>query len=204
MLYTLILDTNKYLHPVFDSKQILEILGETTQENIKYRIDIRTAPISYKGVIAEPLKVSFPKERKEQKDFEIPDIAVLQGRLFLSAKSYETLNPLIAHDGEFLPVNYELGRGYIFVPMRVADDVDAVDKNLSKKNDWGYFSHLSFNVDRLGDWKVFRTKLNGYQSIYCQEVVKEAIERDQLKGLYITSDLANIYPEDQNTISKLS
>ena len=204
MLYTLILDTNKYLHPALDSKQIIEILGETTHENIKYRIDIRVAPISYKGVINEPLKMSFPKERKEQQNCEIPDIAVLQGRLFLSAKAFEALSPIIAQDGEFLPATYELGEGYIFIPMRVAEEVNAVDTEHSKKNDWGYFSHLSFHEDCLGDWKIFRTKANGYQSIYCQDVVKEAVEKAQLKGLYMTSDLANIYPEDQSAVSKLN
>ncbi|AZZ92342.1 hypothetical protein EUZ85_17060 [Hahella sp. KA22] len=199
VLYTLIHDTNKYLRPAFDSSQIIEVLGETTHENIKYRIDIRVAPISFKRVIETPLRMSFPKDGKEQKSCDIPDVAVMQGRLFLSAKAYGVLSPVIGQDGEFLPATYELGEGYIFIPMRVADDVDAVDTEHCTKNDWGYFSHLSFHEARLEGWSVFRTKLNGYQSLYCQDYVKKAIEDARLSGLYITSDLANIYPEEQAT-----
>ncbi len=204
MLYTLILDSNKYLSPLLDRAQIHRILGETTEENVKYRIDFKALPVSYKGVFNEPLNVSFPKALKSQKNCEIPDIAAFQGRLFLGLKAYEVLKPLLDNDGEFLPANYELGKGYIYIPLKVAEDVDGLDTELSRKDEWGQVANLAFHEDRVKAWNVFRTEFNGYHTLQCQQAVKDAIEKAGFTGLYITPNLGNIFPEEPGAVSKIN
>jgi len=202
MLHTLLLNSKKYLGPAIDDKQVASIVGEASNENITQRIDMYHGPATHKGVFKEPLRVSYPVFNKADKKKSIPDIGVFQGRLFLGTTAYEILKPLIENDGEFLSAIYEQGDGYIFTPLRVVEEVDGLDTEISKKNDWGDVIHLAFHEDRVTDWKVFRTEYNAYTSLYCQQEVKDAIEKAQLTGLYFSPDLSNIYPEEQSAVTK--
>ncbi len=203
MLYTMILDYNKYLVLAWDKKQITSLVGDM-RSSMEKRIDMWNAPVSFKGVFNEPLKVTFPKNSKEDLACKIPDIAAFQGRLFLNPKAYEVLKPLIENDGEFLPAIYEQGAGHIFIPLRVAEDVDGLDTDLSKKDEWGQIENLAFHENKVKDWNVFRTAYNDYDTLQCQQAVKDAIESADLKGLYFTPNLGNIFPEEPGAVSKLN
>mgnify|MGYP000067761854 CR=1 FL=1 len=121
MLYTLISDYDNYLGLCFDDEQIMRIIGDLSDDTIDKRIDVNGIPRSYKGIVNEPLILSFPIMEKADKKRKIPDLAIHVGRLFLSAKAYDVLEPLIKNDGEFLPVTYENGSGYFYIPLRVAE-----------------------------------------------------------------------------------
>jgi len=88
----------------------------------------------------------------------------------------------------------------VFTPLKVAE----VDKNLSRKDEWNNILSLAFDKIQVKNWSVFRTEYNNYMSLYCQESVKQAIEDAQLTGLYITNDLANIFPEDRGSVVPLN
>ncbi|WGO99624.1 hypothetical protein QFX18_06045 [Saccharophagus degradans] len=200
MLYTLIHDSNNYLDFYFDDAQILRVIGELSDSTVDKRIDVNGIPRSYKGIINEPLNFSFPIIEKEDKNKKIPDLVEDKGRLFLSARAYKVLKPLIENDGEFLPVTYENGQGYFYIPLRVAN----VDTATTHKNEWDEIVSLGFNEEEVKDWSLFRTEYNGYMHPYCQEVLKTAIEEEQLTGLYITNDLANIFPCDRSQVAKVN
>ncbi len=202
MLYTLIFDSNNYLEFYFDEEQIKNILGEMDEDNAEKHINLNNQPYSFKKLFNEPLNFDFCPVGKEDQSSSVPDIAIASGRLFLSQRAYDVLYPLINSDGEFLPVTYQKGNGHFFIPFRVAEDVDAINKELSVENAWNYFDYLVFYEEKVKDWSIFRMKHDGYMSVYCQENIKEAIEQADLKGLYITNDLANIFPEEQSTHSK--
>jgi len=203
MLYTMILDYNKYLALAWDKKQIASLVGDM-RSSMEKRIDMWNAPVSFKGVFNEPLKVHFPKNTKDDRSCEVPDIAAFQGRLFLNPKAYEVLKPLINNDGEFLPAMYEQGKGYIFIPLRVAEGVDGLDTNHSRKDEWGQVVNLAFHEEKVKDWNVFRAEYNDYDTLQCQQVVKDAIEKACLTGLYITPNLGNIFPEEPGAVSKIN
>ncbi|WP_444994867.1 imm11 family protein [Aliikangiella sp. IMCC44359] len=198
MLYTLINDFNCYFTLCFDLEQIERLLKDF-EDDIDSQIHFNGSPRSYKGIIREPLSFTFPKTDKER---DIPDLNLHEGRLFLNIKAYNVLNPLLKDDGEFLPATYENGEAYFYIPFRVAEDVEAINKTLSVENEWNYFNHLVFDEDKVKDWSIFRMRHDGYKGVYCQENVKEAIEQAGLTGLYITTDLANIFPEEQSSVSK--
>ncbi|WKT59317.1 hypothetical protein Q2E61_10360 [Microbulbifer thermotolerans] len=197
-------DTNSYLGAVIDSDYVASIVGSLRGERRDDRIDVNHQPRSWAGVFPGPLKVSFPQFSKADSSKAIPDIAEFQGRLFLNEKACSILQPLIGEDGEFLPAIYEGGNGYIFTPLRVAEDVDGLDQALSRKNDWGDVEHLVFDEQKVDEWSVFRCEFTAFVRLYCQESVKDVIEAANLTGLYITNDLANIFPEEKSAVFRLN
>lgn len=202
MLYTLVFDNKKYMLMLWDKKQISSIVGD---DNIDHLIDINGAPTRHKSIFTTPLRVSFKAIYPQDKTLLTPDLCVFEGRLFLNAKAYEAVAELIKSDGEFLDVIDENGnRGFVFTPLHVAEDVDGLDLALSKKNEWGDVEHLAFKEGAVKNWSVFRTKFNGYMTLHCNANLKMAIEDAQLTGLYITNDLANIFPEDQHAVTTLN
>lgn len=202
ILYSLIHDHNKYLKLLWDREQISSLVDEMGCAMQK-RIDMWNAPCSFRGVINETLRVSFPVLSKDDKNCAVPDIAIDQGRIFLNKKAYTVLKSLIENDGEFLPVTYEEGDGYIFIPLKVAESVEGLDTKLSLKNEWGDVENIAFIEEKVKDWSVFRCEFNSYMSAFCSEEVKQAIERNVLTGLYITPDLGNIFPEGRGDVSSL-
>ena len=200
MLYTLISDYDNYLGLCFDDEQIMRIIGDLSDDTIDKRIDVNGIPRSYKDIVNEPLILSFPIMEKADKKRKVPDLEIHVGRLFLSDKAYKILKPLIENDGEFLPVTYENGSGYFYIPLRVAE----VDPAITHKDEWGEIVSLGFDEEHVKDWSLFRTEYNGYMRLYCQESIKETIEGAQLTGLFITNDLANIFPEERGAVAKLN
>lgn len=147
--------------------------------------------------------MTFPKGTQEQQGCIIPEIAVFEGRLFLNLRAYEVLKPLIENDGEFLPAIYENGEAYIFTPMNVAEDADALDTTLTRQNSWRDLENLVIREDKIHGWSIFRTKIENYRDLHCQEIIKEAVEKEQLQGLYITSDLGRIFPCERSDAAGL-
>lgn len=204
MLYTLISDHDRYLSFHFDQEQIDRLIGEIGDDTIEKRIDINGTPQRYRQLITELLSFSFPTVDKEDKGKSIPDLEVFQGRLFLSQKAHDALASLIGADGEFLPVTYENGRGYFYTPLRVAEDVNALNEALTRRNEWGDIEHISFKEENVKDWNLFRTEYDGFYRLFCQSQVKIAIEEAGLTGLYITNDLGNMFPQDYGAVAPLN
>lgn len=187
---------------LWDKEQIASIVSD---DDIDHLIDINGAPIRHKSVFTVPLRVSFAAKYPQDKKLFIPDLCVFEGRLFLNEKAYKTIGRLIENDGEFLEVVDDNGnQGFVFTPLKIAEDVNGLDLKLSKKNEWGDVVHLAFNEEAVKNWTVFRTEYNAFMTLHCQEVVKKAIEETHLTGLYLTNDLANIFPENQTSFAPLN
>lgn len=198
MIYKLISAGDEYLDFKFDHEQIKRLLKETGCYERDMRISINNAPKKFRDIFSEPLNFEFIPMFKKQKGKPIPGLSVRDGRLFLSQKSYDVLFPLVKNDGEFLPVNHANGKGYFFTPLSVAN----VDPKVTQKNEWGDIVSLGFVENDVKDYAIFRTEYDGFMGLYCQEPVVEAIEDNNLTGLYITTDLANIFPEDRGGVER--
>lgn len=199
MLYTLISDHNWFLGASIDSDYVESVVGSLRGDRREDRIDANHQPRKWLGVFPSPVKINFVGAKKEGVQKSIPDIAEFQGRLFLTPKAYSVLEPLIHNDGEFINAEYKQGKAYIFTPLRVAE----VDKDVTHKNEWDDIVSLGFKEDQVQSWSVFRTEYNGYMRLYCQQHIKDAIENAHLSGIYITSDLANIFPEERQNVGSL-
>ncbi|GLS25187.1 hypothetical protein [Marinibactrum halimedae] len=199
-LYTIVFDNIHYLGMIWDSTQVAQL----SNNDMDHRIDMNGFPIRHGDVFKEPVRVSFEERGKEDEGLAKPDIAALQGRLYLSKAAYDVLADLLKEDGEFLPLIDEGGNNaYLFTPLRIAEDIDALDTALSKKNEWGDIEHLAFFEEKLKDWMVFRAEFNGYYTLQCKEIVKITIQRAKLTGVFFTPDLGNYFSNqfDEKVIS---
>ena len=198
MLYTMIHDYRYYLAAYFDQNQINRLVGVLSDENRDKHIELTCHPHTYKGVFEEPLRIAFQPKDKTLKNCTMPDLGIMQGRLFLNQNAYDILSPIIGADGEFLPAIYNSDKpAYIFNPLRVAEDVDGLDVSLSKEDEFGEVAHLAFHEEKLGNWSLFRAKFNYYHTLQCRDDIKKIIEDGGLTGLYFTPDLGRIFPGER-------
>ncbi|OZG73333.1 hypothetical protein BTA51_09875 [Hahella sp. CCB-MM4] len=181
-LFSTYADVKNYQYIGFDVKQIMQCFGE----NRETRFDANRSPVSYKGVWTSPINIHFGSDKK---GLLIPDVSEHLGRLYMNEKSYEVLKDIIGNCGEFLPVKHDYGTGYMFNTLCIAEDVDGVDLNSCKRDEYGDIEKVAFFEDRLRDFAVFRTRYDNHGVSYCQPIVKEAIEEAGLKGLLFFSDL---------------
>lgn len=198
MLYRLLFDADHYRQFLWNRKQILQFVDE---HDVEHRVDIAGFPVSQKDIFPEALKISFEPTFPGDEKLAVPDVTIHEGRLYLNAKAYEALRPVIASDGEFLNVVDENGQtGFVFTPMNLAENRDAIDWTLSVQSGWAGFEHLTFDKEKLGSWQVFRTEADGYNGLFCQTQVVDAINRNNLTGVFVTKDLAAIHPAHPQTI----
>ncbi len=195
MIYNLITDNDSYREFGFDIPQLQKIFGSGVVRN---RIDMYCLPFNFKNIIKEPLELSFIPLKKADAELPIPDLSVRSGRMFLSKQAYSVLFPIIKDCGDFLPVNYALGSGYFFIPLLVAK----VDNHVTQMNEWEEITSLGFIEEDVKEYPIFRTDYDTYYRLFCQEPIKKAIEDNNLTGLYITNDLANVFPEDRSSVEK--
>ena len=204
MLYTVLLDNKNYRDPMFNIEQLDRLVGTLNGDTLNNRIELNNTPRSFAGVFSEPLQIDFPLFKKAQSKLQIPDIAASEGRLFLNKKAYDALHDLIKNDGEFIPAVYEGGEAFIFTPLTVAESIDALDTNLTKKNEWGDLESLSFHEEKLGDWIVFRAEFNAFHTLQVTQAFVDAVKQNELRGLYITTNLGSVFTVERAEISKLN
>ena len=197
MIFSIYNDHKKYAYIGFDWKQIVQEFGESMDT----RFDVNCEAKPYSAIWKNPIKVNFSDNSEGMTGTGIPEIAEHQGRLFLSQKAYEILRDLLEKDGEFLPVEYENGQGFIFNPLSLAEAVDGIDNKLSVKNEWGEVENIAFHNDKVKNLQIFKSNFDAHYNVFCQESVKNAVEKSGLKGVIFTPDLGNnlgIYGNETN------
>lgn len=127
---------------------------------------------------------------------KIPDISENFGRLFLSSKALGVLEGLLELCGECLPVTYgEAEQGYIFNPLLTVEQLNAIDEKFTVHDQHGNLESFGFQEKKLKEAALFKTKLDTYKGIFCNESVKQASEDAGLTGV-------NFYPDVANTIGE--
>lgn len=154
-------------------------------------------PIPYKSVW-KTLTIEFKAcTRKTQKI--IPDISENFGRLFLSKKAHTVLQVLLNSCGEFLPVIFDGGQGYIFNPLKTAEKYSAINEELLSYDEYGNLVHFAFHEIKLTDVPLFKTKLDTYTGIFCLEKIKSTCEDAGLTGVFFHPDISNPVGEPYST-----
>ncbi|TQV81182.1 hypothetical protein FKG94_08735 [Exilibacterium tricleocarpae] len=196
-LYSMYPDTDHYAFIGFDRQEVRAKQGR----NPKKHIDLTCEPLVYKDRW-QGLSVNLSDNSEGLTGDKIADIMPFKGKLFLSTKAYEVLKPLIENDGEFLSVTYERGQGYIFNPLSVAESVGGLNTDVSRKNEWNDTLAIAFHEDCVKDFAIFKTEFDLYQSVICQQSVKDAIEAAGLGGAYFTPDLGNPFTTRMSEVSR--
>ncbi len=138
----------------------------------------------------KPLHIEF-RTCERSKANKVPDISENFGRLFLSVKAHEVLKEVLDPAGEFLPVTYDGGQGFIFNPLLTAEELQAVDENQTTYDAYGNLEHFGFIEDKLQDVAIFKTALDTYKGIICSEAVKEVCNNAELYGVTFYPDVSN-------------
>jgi hypothetical protein len=130
----------------------------------------------------------------------VPDLAEVDGKLFFSQKAYQQLKEFIETEGEFLPVTYEGGNGYIFNVLTIAEDLNGLDEKLTGYDRHGNLANFAFREDVMRGVPLFRAEIDGYQGIFCNEEIKEKIVKASLTGVILSADLGNPIGESFGTL----
>ena len=185
-LYSIYADTKNFRKIEFDRDQMFEDYG-----SLPNHFDLNYEPKPFAPKQKREFSIQFKNEGKGLSGDQYPDISEFQGRLYLNQKAYDALAAILSKDGEFLTVQHEHGKGYIFNPLHCAEEKQGLDETLSKKNEWGDIENAAFHEDKVKEFTIFKTAFDAYLSAYCQENLKEAIEENGLQGAYFTPDLGN-------------
>lgn len=152
-----------------------------------------SVPKRYACEWKEPVLLEFdPPEHAEIE--ALPDLVEDNGRLFLSERAHNALRPVIKQDGEFLPIVFEGGTGYIFNPLKVAEEFGAVDESLTSKNEFGEIQSLVVLEEKVpANTGLFKTEADNYIGLFCTDQFKEKVEESELVGVYFHPDLSDIF-----------
>lgn len=183
-LYRIHEDDAKYLNFVVDASDVEAKLGF----DHPFHLDRR--PVPYSRVWKAPLLVDF-HYGNQGGNKPIPDIAENNGRLYFGDEAHDRLHPIIDAAGEFLTVHHRDGAGYIFNPLKTAEDVDGIDHAKTAHDAHGNLEHYAFHEDRVGALPVFKTKMDTYLGIFCHDAFKSAVEEGGFTGLKFGTDYSN-------------
>ncbi len=186
MYYSIHNDRTHFAALGFDWKQIVALLGDAMDT----RFDVNQTPRPYSELWKDEITVTFSNVGGLTGS-AIPDIAEHQGRLFISAKAYGVLYSLLKDDGEFLPVTCADGNCYMFNPLRLAEELGALNEAHCVKNEWDEVEHIAFHEDKLTSVTAFRTEFDDYLSLFCNEELKQTIKQHKLTGVTFDANLGN-------------
>lgn len=119
----------------------------------------------------------------------VPDIGVWHNaNLILSPKAVDVLRAYLEPNGELLPVTLDSEQYYIF------NCLNEVEPDLSKSKrvvEGRYFMDVESLVfaDDISA-AIFKTPFDNNRSLFCSEDFKNAVETDELGGIYFGRDLA--------------
>ncbi len=184
-LYSIYPD-EKYRTLGFNDAQIREVFGD----DIHHQFNVNYNPVPYADKW-KILDINFDDDGSGLEGNLTPDISVHYGRIYLSSAAYDGLKDILSKDGEFLPVRANNKNAYFFNPLKKAEDVDGLDEKLSIKNEWGDIESTIFHEERVSKLMVFKSAFDNYNSTYCQESLKNAVENAGLKGVFFTLNLGN-------------
>lgn len=162
MIFAIHNDRKHYAALAFDWKQIVALFGDSMET----RIDVNPAPNHYAAIWNPEITVSFD-HCGGLTGSQIPDIAEHQGRLFVNAKAYDILYPLLERNGEWLPVTTKQGQGYLFNPLRLAEDSNTLDESLCVRNEWHDVENVAFHEQQLtsNSQRLSRSVLIQYNAV---------------------------------------
>ncbi|MCO1336664.1 hypothetical protein MO867_20265 [Microbulbifer sp. OS29] len=177
--YQVFEDDNNYMTVYFDPDEVEDKRGDDD-------FTIFTTPQAYASDWV-PLELSI---KACDSPPVIPAISTWLNYLVLHESAYKALEGMLGPYGEFLPCTYQGAKFYLFNPLTIAEDLDAVMPGSVTKDD-GLLASIAFDEEKLKDTPVFRTK-ESYICIYCTEAFKNLVEKEKLEGLRFSAKLAHV------------
>jgi len=183
MIYRILHDESYLMH-VIPPVESMTKLGE---EHGTFAFNAE--PKAYRDVW-KPLAIEF-RPCEGSRATEVPDLSENFGRLFLSERGFSVLGELLEQSGECLPVTFDDCKGYIFNPIATAEQHGAVIESSIASDEHGNLAHFAFDEARLSGVPVFKTSLDLYKGIFCDEALMEHCVAEGLTGVTFNPDISN-------------
>lgn len=142
--------------------------------------------------IWHPLEASFYNRYNDNTEGKLPEISDWVGNMVLSAAAFQSLTPLLAPFGEFLPVNVNGVDWYIYNATTI---YNCIDESLSSRNVMDGvvmdIAALKFDEAKLGPAPVFRTDYDRRMGVYCSQAFKDAVQAQGFEAVLFREDLTS-------------
>lgn len=190
MIYRLSTSNEEFMVLHIEPKELRSKMGDDIV------IHMGAAPQKYLGHWVKPDATFYiPEDFPEA--IGIPDITLWSEYLVLNEKAHAALSARLSGYGEFLPLNCEGNKYYIFNVLKIIDDTGGVDEVRSiRKIENDIFlgiDKLMFNEDIVAGTLVFRTAFDDHQRIFCTEPFKQLVEDAGLNGIKFKTDLEGLF-----------
>jgi hypothetical protein len=192
-IYRIYGDDARCLNFVIPTKEVIEKLGR------EYPIHIKRKPQSYREIWDDSFELDF-YYGKNNKGKTLPDLIENNGRMYFNEAAYQALYRLVGSCGEFLPIVHKDGKGYLFNPLKTAEEVNGINEKLTAYDENENLTNFGFLEDNLKDIAIFRTELDAYMGIFCNEAFKDIVEKNKLTGVYFGVDVSNPTGEPFDTL----
>ncbi len=121
-----------------------------------------------------------------------PDLDIKGGKLFLSEKAYNTLKGILSGHGEFLPVTFNAGTGYIFNPL---EDIAPIKESIEyDPTDSRLVLNFKFNESNLPP--IFKSDIDTRYVFITTELYR-TIRLNGLNGLWFFKDYGFTYADPE-------
>jgi len=123
----------------------------------------------------------------------VPDVSFWGSYLLLSKRAYKALSPVLANEGEFLPLHVANLPMYLFVSLQFAkEDLAKTHHRYEEGIECG-LSELVFKRRDIANKAVFKSLLYGCHALFATGKFKSAFEEHDFTGITFDEDLAGIF-----------
>lgn len=123
----------------------------------------------------------------------VPDVSFWGSYLLLSKRAYKALSPVLANEGEFLPLHVANLPMYLFVSLQFAkEDLAKTHHRYEEGIEYG-LSELVFNRRDIANKAVFKSLLYGGHALFATGKFKSAFEEYNFTGIAFDEDLAGTF-----------
>ncbi|MFU2510661.1 hypothetical protein [Pseudoalteromonas sp. ASV78] len=139
----------------------------------------------------EHLNFTFNPESND--DF---DVNMVGTYIVLKMSAYSVLNNLMADFGEFIKVNTDRGEMMLFNLLTFAqEDLSLTERAYLDGFEDGLKS-LVFDENDIQKKSLYKSKLEGGNFVYCNELFFNAVKKNNLTGVTFYKDLLSTFPEN--------
>ncbi|MCG9622661.1 MULTISPECIES: hypothetical protein [Vibrio diabolicus subgroup] len=125
----------------------------------------------------------------------IPDISKWRTFLVLRENAYQVVRDVIDSDGEFLPITIDDESFTMFNVMSFGEEDKQKIKCEDIDGEQGLLEKLVFIESDLSNKYVFKSKVEGCMSIYCDDKLISLCGEHSLKGLSFDTNLLDVFED---------
>ena len=191
MVYQLKHDPKSYKALQLDVMTIAEQL-----DDFSLITTLMNAPLTGESLASKWKCVETSLQSLSKSGTKTPNISLWDSQgLYLSSKAYDALGNVLKNDGEFLSIKVDGEPAYLFnCQVFGKEDISLTERKYLDGEPDGVVSLVFDEADLANNGRyLFRAKMQGCTILYATERFKLLIEKHNLSGINLDSQLLNIF-----------